>query len=40
MKQEILDNPAWNALISGNSTMATGNDHIKFLRKKLAHLQV
>jgi predicted GNAT family acetyltransferase len=35
MKQEILDNPAWNALISGNSKMATGNDRIKIFEEEV-----
>lgn len=35
MNPQILDNPAWNALISGNSKMATGNDHIKIFEEEV-----
>lgn len=28
--EEVLDNPVWNALISGNSHLGTGSDRVKF----------
>jgi len=27
--EHVLDNPAWNALLSGNSNLAFGNEHVK-----------
>lgn len=30
MKDSILDNPIWNAMISGNSNLALGNEYAKF----------
>ena len=28
--QHVLDNPAWNALVSGNQSLALGNDAVKY----------
>ena len=28
--EHVLDNPAWNALLSGNSHLAFGNEHVKY----------
>lgn len=28
--EHVLDNPAWNALISGNENLHLGNDHIRY----------
>ena len=28
--EHVLDNPAWNALISGNESLHFGNDHIRY----------
>lgn len=28
--EHVLDNPAWNALISGNENLHCGNDHIRY----------
>jgi hypothetical protein len=28
--EHVLDNPAWNALISGNKDLAEGNERIKY----------
>jgi len=30
MEQHVLDNPAWNALISGNKHLARGNNHVGY----------
>lgn len=29
----ILDNPIWNALITGNKNLALGNDHVKYIQR-------
>lgn len=34
--QHVLDNPAWNALISGNSQLSNGNDEVKFFDKEVS----
>jgi ribosomal protein S18 acetylase RimI-like enzyme len=31
-----LDNPAWNALISGNSDLAFGTDHVKYFDQEVS----
>lgn len=33
MTHHVLDNPAWNAMISANSNLALGNDHIKIFQE-------
>jgi ribosomal protein S18 acetylase RimI-like enzyme len=30
MNRHVLDNPAWNAMISGSEHLASGNEHVKF----------
>ncbi len=32
----VLDNPAWNALISGNSSLSFGNDDIKYFDNEVS----
>jgi len=32
----VLDNPAWNALISGNSNLANGNETVKYFSKEVS----
>jgi predicted GNAT family acetyltransferase len=32
----VLDNPGWNALISGNSNLANGNDEVKYFAKDVS----
>ncbi|MGZ3756778.1 MAG: GNAT family N-acetyltransferase [Mucilaginibacter sp.] len=32
----VLDNPGWNALISGNSNLANGNDDVKYFAKDVS----
>jgi ribosomal protein S18 acetylase RimI-like enzyme len=34
--EHVLDNPAWHALISGNSNLANGTDSVKFYDKDVA----
>ena len=34
--QHVLDNPVWNALISGNKNLSTGNDRAKYFLKDVA----
>ncbi len=34
--QHILDNPVWNALISGNKNLSTGNENAKYFLKDVA----
>ncbi|MVN23068.1 GNAT family N-acetyltransferase [Mucilaginibacter arboris] len=34
--EHVLDNPAWNALISGNRKLAYGNDAIKYFAKDVS----
>ncbi|MDN5287851.1 MAG: family N-acetyltransferase [Mucilaginibacter sp.] len=34
--EHILDNPAWNALISGNKDLANGNDVAKYFPKEIS----
>jgi ribosomal protein S18 acetylase RimI-like enzyme len=34
--EHVLDNPAWHALISGNSNLAYGTDRVKFFDKDVA----
>lgn len=34
--EQVLDNPAWHALISGNSNLAYGTDTVKFFDKDVA----
>lgn len=29
----ILDNPIWNALITGNKNLSLGNDHVKYIQR-------
>ncbi len=29
----ILDNPLWNALITGNKNLALGNEHVKYMQR-------
>ena len=36
MTSHVLDNPAWNAMISGNSHLALGNDRVKFFQDEVA----
>ncbi|MEP7252381.1 MAG: GNAT family N-acetyltransferase [Ginsengibacter sp.] len=33
MIDDILDNPVWNAMISSNNKLATGNDHVKIFQQ-------
>ena len=32
----VLDNPAWNALATGNSSLANGNDEVKYFSKDVS----
>jgi ribosomal protein S18 acetylase RimI-like enzyme len=34
--EHILDNPAWNALISGNKYLSNGNDQVKYFNKEVS----
>lgn len=34
--EHVLDNPAWNALISGNNSLANGNGEIRFFAKDVS----
>jgi len=34
--EHVLDNPAWNALISGNKNLATGNDKVKYFDREVS----
>jgi predicted GNAT family acetyltransferase len=34
--EHILDNPAWNALISGNENLYYGNDHIRYFDRDVS----
>jgi predicted GNAT family acetyltransferase len=34
--QHVLDNPAWNALISGNSKLSNGNETVKYFDKEVS----
>lgn len=34
--EHVLDNPAWNALISGNSDLANGNELVKYFDKEVS----
>jgi len=34
--EHFLDNPAWNALISGNSCLSFGNDHVKYFDNEVS----
>lgn len=34
----LLDNPVWNALSTGNSSLANGNDQVKFYDKEVSPL--
>lgn len=34
--QHVLDNPVWNALISGNKTFAIGNENARYFQKDVA----
>lgn len=34
--EHVLDNPAWNALISGNSHLANGNEQVKYFDKEVS----
>lgn len=36
MMQHVLDNPVWNALISGNKNLSTGNEIAKYFFKDVA----
>lgn len=36
MQHHFLDNPAWNAMVSGNSRLALGNDRVKFFPEDVA----
>src|SRR5664279_3408449 len=36
MMQHVLDNPVWNALISGNKNLSTGNEIAKYFLKDVA----
>src|SRR6185312_6179094 len=36
MMQHVLDNPIWNALISGNKILSTGNERAKYFLKDVA----
>lgn len=35
MTPHVLDNPAWNAMISGSRHLASGNDHVKFFYEQV-----
>lgn len=34
--EHLLDNPAWNALISGNEYLSNGNDQVKYFNKEVS----
>ena len=34
--KHLLDNPAWNALISGNENLYFGNDHIRYFDRSVS----
>ncbi|MDO3626745.1 GNAT family N-acetyltransferase [Mucilaginibacter sp. BT774] len=34
--EHVLDNPAWNALISGNENLYYGNDHIRYFARDVS----
>ncbi|HTK21617.1 MAG TPA: GNAT family N-acetyltransferase [Mucilaginibacter sp.] len=34
--EHVLDNPAWNALISGNENLFYGNDHIRYFDRDVS----
>jgi len=34
--EHVLDNPAWNALISGNKNLANGNDKVKYFDREVS----
>ncbi len=34
--EHVLDNPAWNALISGNSNLSNGNDAVKYFAQDVS----
>jgi ribosomal protein S18 acetylase RimI-like enzyme len=34
--EHVLDNPAWNALISGNSNLSYGNEHVKYFDREVS----
>ncbi|MGZ3823279.1 MAG: GNAT family N-acetyltransferase [Mucilaginibacter sp.] len=34
--EHVLDNPAWNALISGNSNLSFGNEYVKYFNKEVS----
>lgn len=34
--EHILDNPAWNALISGNKSLSYGNDEVRFFHREVS----
>jgi ribosomal protein S18 acetylase RimI-like enzyme len=34
--EHVLDNPAWNALISGNKNLSLGNDNVKYFDKDVS----
>jgi ribosomal protein S18 acetylase RimI-like enzyme len=34
--ENVLDNPAWNALISGNKHLSFGNDHVRYFDKDVS----
>jgi ribosomal protein S18 acetylase RimI-like enzyme len=34
--EHVLDNPAWNALISGNENLHYGNDHIRYFDRDVS----
>jgi ribosomal protein S18 acetylase RimI-like enzyme len=36
MMEHVLDNPAWNALISGNCGLSFGNENIKYFDKEVS----
>jgi ribosomal protein S18 acetylase RimI-like enzyme len=33
---DLLDNPVWNAMISGNRSLSSGNDHAKYFDKEVS----
>ncbi|SDE21039.1 hypothetical protein SAMN05216464_104363 [Mucilaginibacter pineti] len=34
--EHVLDNPAWNALLTGNSHLAHGNNQVKYFDKEVS----
>lgn len=34
--EHVLDNPAWNALISGNKHLSDGNDEVRYFNKQVS----